>query len=859
MALASNDLDFNIEFNFENGTSKFVIDDNTSYPADGIDYGMVFKMESPSGVFYQTPNAGDATLFHSGSSNEVIETAEGGTWDSSQATNVNGFIKTPFTIPVDANGAVELGEWKFTIYAYEPATGVSEQLTTSRVYTLTYDATHAKPTSSIGMSYDFLTATVTATDKTSYNVAGTVPSLTRLTKINYPKPTGTATNTSSSPTASVTFPNLYTGAITGEISTTAIYDISANYTIVYVVTGINSTTIDNNSNIVTAYSGLKSALANVDANTGTQKATFQALAEKIGVRLQAADTAFQSGNSVDAAGYISDAIVLAGLTETAATTGTIQVIPVATASAANIIDITGNASRGTEVIKTAAASGTSFKVQLTSTANTKLNNAVTDAEVDYTATRFRTEGIPESRGTRSEALTTGGGTKNITPIASDKDIVYTGTGTLSSNWTIQIDPGITAADLNDGDSLRVLYKATFTADGNNITIFGKSLSDDQILSGKILAIATYEKSSTTWHYQIVDGADIQRLYDSSGNEIFDTSSGKPVLTATPSTASSATSVLVRATPSGEVKTRTDFTKDSDISSPSYYRGISTPIPMNGFGTTTTSLTAVTSGTKNLTEGTSDKRQIFTGTTTLTGPYTITNNGTPIDGDEFELDWRATMTLNGNALTIFGTPISTNLAANGFFLRAVYDADTTAYRVEIFADLNRSGSIDTTNIANGAITNSKIAASGMGSSSISTNAVIASKIATSAVETAKIKDDAVTVDKLSTGVNTDVKTLPISFETGELGNHKMRFPWSCSVTRLDYAISKTTASAASVQAKDDSGGVMTTTSIPVSTVIGSTISESSVSVNNTFTAGDEIQFTTSGAGGKAIVSITIIKS
>lgn len=95
----------------------------------------------------------------------------------------------------------------------------------------------------------------------------------------------------------------------------------------------------------------------------------------------------------------------------------------------------------------------------------------------------------------STALATGGGTVNIDPAKDKHTQRYTGTGTLSGSWVIQPDA---AATPKDGDEIAVVYNATFTASGNNVTILGIALDDTEILGGDTIVVARYDLANTTW-------------------------------------------------------------------------------------------------------------------------------------------------------------------------------------------------------------------------------------------------------------------------------------------------------------------------------------------------------------------------
>jgi hypothetical protein len=104
----------------------------------------------------------------------------------------------------------------------------------------------------------------------------------------------------------------------------------------------------------------------------------------------------------------------------------------------------------------------------------------------------------------------------------------------------------------------------------------------------------------------------------------------------------------------------DIFIDIDTSQlPSIYEGVeSTAVP--------------TSGTTTLLPNIDRKWQVFTGSQTLVGNYTITGTGSQ-NGQEFWIIWNSTLDLNGNTLSIFGLTIPEGDAIGGnFIVVAKYD-------------------------------------------------------------------------------------------------------------------------------------------------------------------------------------------
>ena len=132
-----------------------------------------------------------------------------------------------------------------------------------------------------------------------------------------------------------------------------------------------------------------------------------------------------------------------------------------------------------------------------------------------------------------------------------------------------------------------------------------------------------------------------------------------------------------------------------------------------------------------------------------------------------------------------------------------------------------------------------------------------------LESKYILDGAITPAKLAGDGAAELITFPVSLDdTDELGDHKITMPFAGTVIGIDYAISKDIQAAndGSIVAKDNTAGVMATTSITGGSAIGTIFSESPT-VNNTFVAGDILTFTSSKStvGGKVLVSLKLTRA
>ena len=118
-----------------------------------------------------------------------------------------------------------------------------------------------------------------------------------------------------------------------------------------------------------------------------------------------------------------------------------------------------------------------------------------------TVANMRQANIPQSvSGTKVTTLATGGGTVDLDTGVDKGYQIFLGTGTLTASHTIQKKAADTPLD---GDVFYVDYRATFTANGNDVTIFGLSLTDTQILNGNVLIKATWDNANSIYRTRLI--------------------------------------------------------------------------------------------------------------------------------------------------------------------------------------------------------------------------------------------------------------------------------------------------------------------------------------------------------------------
>lgn len=158
--------------------------------------------------------------------------------------------------------------------------------------------------------------------------------------------------------------------------------------------------------------------------------------------------------------------------------------------------------------------------------------------------------------------------------------------------------------------------------------------------------------------------------------------------------------------------------------------------------------------------------------TLGGGLTITDDGTPVEGNLFMVRFDGTITTGASNVSFFGTNVAEAYLQAGMFALAYYDG--SAYKVSIMPSFLVNAIILGANIEDATVTLAKLVAgtagyvimyngsgaatataisgditvSSSGVTAIGAAKVLAGMIATDAVRTATIQDEAVTMAKLS---------------------------------------------------------------------------------------------------------------
>lgn len=312
----------------------------------------------------------------------------------------------------------------------------------------------------------------------------------------------------------------------------------------------------------------------------------------------------------------------------------------------------------------------------------------------------------------------------------------------------------------------------------------------------------------------------------------------------------------------------------------------------------------TGGTYNIDLSSLSSDVLISVSGTMTGSVTIAPAGTPVPSIAVRFYLPGNIVLGANTFTVFGYSIDdTKLLYPGMIL-CYYTAGS--WVVQHFASVNYNntpskfvagknmvdGTVTVTQLANGAVSTSKIDALAVTAAKlaadavetakilnlavtaakIDSGAVTAAKIATDAVETAKVQnlaittakiaDGAITLAKLDSAIRKEIMVVNVSFESNEVGcANAIQMPYDGKVNSIYWQVIHPIAGTnnATITPQDGSGvsmtgGLITITASSVLDTAGSV----TITANNTFTAGQFIKFPTAKttAGGQARLSIEI---
>jgi hypothetical protein len=238
---------------------------------------------------------------------------------------------------------------------------------------------------------------------------------------------------------------------------------------------------------------------------------------------------------------------------------------------------------------------------------------------------------------------------------------------------------------------------------------------------------------------------------------------------------------------------------------------------------TRSLTVANNTTITLTANTDERFIDVSGAVSLSsGNYAISLSTTDaIKGDHFYIRYNGNVTVGSYSVTIGGKALTAHEAlVGGLIIECWYNGTTWAVDILVSPDAGYR------------------------------------------IATVDIYDAAVTVAKLAPRLNYEMITVPVSFETDEVGDMKIKIPFACTVSHVYVAVSKNIAATddATVVCKDNSAASMGTITLTASSTIGTafTLTPSS---NNTFAADDVMTLTTAKTtkGGKGIATVKLTRS
>lgn len=238
----------------------------------------------------------------------------------------------------------------------------------------------------------------------------------------------------------------------------------------------------------------------------------------------------------------------------------------------------------------------------------------------------------------------------------------------------------------------------------------------------------------------------------------------------------------------------------------------------------TGLTPADNTTVTLTANSSTQRQVVSGSATLsTGNYVITISTTGAKkGDWFLIQYDAQVTVGSYDVIIGDLTLSdADALAGGIIVLGYYEG--TVWQYSHFKDFGSYAK----------------------------------------VQTADYAADSITVAKVEDNLKYEVIVFPVSFNTGETAQNKIEMPYSGTVSKMTAYSTSIIGDDSTITPKNNTGTVMGSGTItfsasdPVNTGYTST-----PSTNNTFVAGDILEFLTQTStlgSGTALVSVKITRS
>ena len=476
--MIQNTLLFSTKFNAVPVTDKFVFTDLSPYSAEGIaltNVTGVFKIEGPGGIIYNNTNFAAPDII-------------------ANTSLVFGTV----SIPIGTDGNILAGNYTIT-YTARIGGGVQpgDYVKKSTVYYC-----YVAPTGNVDVTNSVRLAKVTSKDLTSYPIVGVMPTITRVQTLYYPSSLVLAPTVSNLVQIQLSYPNVYTGTYTGNLSSVASYVFTDGLIVDYLITAVDETIVDNKT-LCDIYCGVKN-LANemlTAKSTGDfgKANKIQETLSLVSILFTLYDDAITCGKESDATSWLNQIITLANIVVGCGCTGDAPtlVVPEGGGGSSGNVSVVGDASFGTAVTAVTVGPATTYTVRLTQAYKDLILAALQTQSLSVAS--FRAAGIPEeARGLTVTPVTPGGGTISLTPGVSTKLLVLTGTTTLTSALTVQ-----TVGSPIDGDSFVVDYRATLIPNGNNITIFGLGLSPSEAAGGNSLVYTWYSASNSTWYSKLI--------------------------------------------------------------------------------------------------------------------------------------------------------------------------------------------------------------------------------------------------------------------------------------------------------------------------------------------------------------------
>lgn len=290
----TDNLAFKVTLDLKSGANKFIIEDETPYATLGID--------TTNCKGYIKITGPDGNIYHGSDDLDVV--------DIDPAIDT---VLDTIDIPLGEDGLILTGdsEWEFKYTLVIDSDDVDNTGTYPSVKSYTH--TYVAPEVSISVDVDVPNGKYISSDDTSYGADATV--LSRTHTITQPEGSLQDPIVSSDQTITVTYPDVYTGDHTTDISSTVAFEFDDNIFVEDIITGSDEFTVYD-YNLCEFYCCIKKLNDEYNALScrGLNRKAIEEKFVKVGVLVMQIERAYRCSKLEDVNGYIEEIQALTGST-----------------------------------------------------------------------------------------------------------------------------------------------------------------------------------------------------------------------------------------------------------------------------------------------------------------------------------------------------------------------------------------------------------------------------------------------------------------------------------------------------------------------------------------------------------------